>query len=300
MKLQVIVLTYNHQIFIERALRGVQNQKVDFELEVLIADDCSTDETVKIVEEFKKSNSVKIQLFKNESNKGILHNVKFLLQKVTAPYIAILDGDDFWNYSNKLQSQVDFLDSNSEFNGSFHDAAIIHKEMAVEKKLFKGAKTYSQLYKYNEEVHLADMIKRLIIPTSSLVSRVGFINENNLALLENNYSIAWKLTCLSINKSKFYYFNETWSTYVNHLSGFSKKDNLKFHEHHISFLNAIKDKADFKYNKREIYSTLASEQLVIIEREKAPTLRKILGLITYTRYAIISWFYGIKLHIVNH
>jgi len=300
LKLQVIVLTYNHQHYIERALRGVQNQTVDFEIEVLIADDCSTDETTKIVEEFKESNSIRIQLFKNGTNKGILHNVKFLLKKVTSPYIAILDGDDFWSYSNKLQSQVDFLESNSEFNGCFHDAIIIHKEKAVERKLFKGAKTYSQLYKYNEEVHLADMIKRLIIPTSSLVSRVGFINEENLALLENNYSIAWKLTCLSINKSRFYYFNETWSTYVNHLSGFSKKDNLKFHEHHISFLKAVKDKADFKFNKRELYSTLAAEQLVIIERGKMAFFRKILGFITYTKYATISWFYGVKTHLVNH
>lgn len=273
--LQVILLTYNHEKYIERALKGIAKQKVNFDLEVLLLNDFSQDATEEVIDEFKKSSSLKITVFKNHVNLGILESVKFLLNKVTASYIAILDGDDFWNYEHKLQTQFDFLEKNPDYNGCYHDAAIDIESEAAGKVLFKGAKMYSQQYNYKEETHLADLLERLIIPTSSLVSRTTFINEQNLSLLKDNYSIAWKLTCLSINKSKFYYINEVWSNYTNHIKGFSKKNNLNFHNSHLRFLNDVKPYEDFKFNKVELYNSMTSEIKLIIERENLSDLKKI-------------------------
>lgn len=266
MKLSVIVLTYNHEKFIRKTLEGILAQQINFEMKVIVSDDGSTDKTVDIINEVSSTSSLKFITIFNQTNKGVLKNALGIFDKISGDYLAVVDGDDFWNNDKKIQQQVDFLENNPEYSGCFHDAAIISDEVASD-ILFNNATKYSDTHKYNKDVYPADILKRLILPTSSLVLRTDFLKKFDFSILKDNYSIVWKLTCFAILKSKFYYFNQAWSTYHNHKKGISKSNNVGFHKSHIEFLNALTQKEEFRPYLYDIYSSLSNEYRLVIERE---------------------------------
>lgn len=276
MKLSVIVLTYNHARFIKQTLEGILSQKVNFEIEIIIADDGSTDETVEIINDIKLKTSVKIIPIFSGKNKGVLQNALGIFDKISGEYLAVVDGDDFWTFNEKIQRQVSFLDDNKDYSGCFHDTEIISDQNAST-ILFSGAKKYSDIHKYPNEIYPADVVKRLIIPTSSLVLRTTFLKNIDLSVLKDNYSIVWKLTCFAVLKSKFFYFNNVWSTYRNHLKGISKSDNIGFHKSHILFLKSLIKREEFKPHLYDIYISLSNEYRLVLEREpqKNKALKKI-------------------------
>ena len=123
MKVSVLMPTYNHEAYIAQAIESFLAQKTSFEIELLINDDCSTDNTYQIALSYaEKSNNIK--LFKQTVNKGLLENYKFLLEKATGEYLAILESDDYWIDENKLQKQVDYMDSNEDCHLSF--SGVLH------------------------------------------------------------------------------------------------------------------------------------------------------------------------------
>ena len=110
----VCMITYNHQDYIEEAIEGVLMQICDFDYELIIVDDNSTDQTDLIINRILKSYSgnSKINYIRNTSNKGMIKNFLGSLSLGTGKYIAICEGDDFWIDPLKLQSQVEILDNN--------------------------------------------------------------------------------------------------------------------------------------------------------------------------------------------
>lgn len=116
MKVSVLMPTYNHEKYIAQAIESVMAQQVDFEIELLINDDCSTDGTSKIAEEFAKKYPEKIKFFHQKKNLGLMKNYRFLLEKASGKYIAILESDDYWTDVLKLKKQVDFLESNQDYS----------------------------------------------------------------------------------------------------------------------------------------------------------------------------------------
>lgn len=266
MKLSVIVLTYNHEKFIRKTLEGILAQQVNFEMEVIISDDGSTDKTVDIINEIRNKTSIKFITIFNQTNKGVLKNALGIFDKISGDYLAVVDGDDYWNNEEKIQQQVNFLENNPDYSGCFHDAAIISDEEASN-ILFNNSTKYSDTHKYAKEVYPADILKRLILPTSSLVLRTDFLKNIDFSILKDNYSIVWKLTCFAILKSKFFYFDNAWSTYRNHKKGISKSNNVGFHKSHIAFLNTLTKREEFRPHLYDIYSSLSNEYRLVIERE---------------------------------
>jgi glycosyltransferase involved in cell wall biosynthesis len=117
-------VTYNHEKFIRQALNSFFAQKTNFDFEVLIYDDASTDKTGEIIREFelKYPNIIK-SIFQtdNQYSKGVRGlAMKYLLPNAQGDYVALCEGDDFFTDENKLQTQVDFLDKNSEYSMCFH------------------------------------------------------------------------------------------------------------------------------------------------------------------------------------
>jgi|694.fasta_scaffold81805_2 glycosyltransferase involved in cell wall biosynthesis len=276
MKLTVVILTYNHEKFIRQTLEGIRMQETNFKFNIVIADDGSTDETKKEIELFKSTTIIPIQDFYSSSNSGVLKNALGIFNKIEGEYVAFVDGDDYWSSPLKLQQQVDFLDSNSDYSGCFHDTSILSdlKSSAI---LFGNSKKYSEIYKYNNDIYPSDILKRLIIPTSSLVLRSAFLKKLDLLLFKDDYSIIWKLCCLAIVKSKFYYLNEIMSVYRNHAPGISKSNNVKFHNSHALFLQSLTKRIDFKDYLLDIYSALTKEYTLVLERslKKDTQLQKI-------------------------
>lgn len=115
-KVSVTLMTYNHENYIANAIESVVNQKTNFDYEILIGEDCSTDNTSKIVKEYENKYPEKIRAFLNKKNLGTTPNSLRVFSKVKGEYMAILEGDDYWCDENKLQKQVDFLDANPDYS----------------------------------------------------------------------------------------------------------------------------------------------------------------------------------------
>jgi len=118
MKVSVIVPCYKFVEYIEECILSILSQKTNFEFEILIRDDFSNDGSEDIIQKYSDSFS-NIRHFKSIENLGFNKNINFLLSQSTAEYIAYIDGDDYWTDNNKLQTQIDFLDSNLEYSMCF-------------------------------------------------------------------------------------------------------------------------------------------------------------------------------------
>lgn len=121
----VCMITYNHATFIAEAIEGVLMQKTDFPIELIIADDFSTDDTGKIAREYSIKYPDTIRILPRESNLGILPNFIDSLRNCSGEYIAICEGDDYWTDPLKLQKQVDFLEANPDFAISSHRVRVM-------------------------------------------------------------------------------------------------------------------------------------------------------------------------------
>src|SRR5690348_13348495 len=114
MKVTVLVITYNHEPFIRQAIESVMMQVTDFEYEVVIIEDFSTDRTRDIVIEFQEKYRNKIRLVLADKHSNVRTAGPGEILKARGRYIALLDGDDYWTSPHKLQKQVDFLDHHPE------------------------------------------------------------------------------------------------------------------------------------------------------------------------------------------
>jgi glycosyltransferase involved in cell wall biosynthesis len=116
-KVSVIIPNYNYGQYIEQCILSVLVQRVNFPIEILISDDNSSDnsfEIIKRIKSFYENDKFQFKIIKNEQNLGEIKNTKNLLDNSIGQYVAYLDSDDYWISPNKLQDQVNFLDSNPD------------------------------------------------------------------------------------------------------------------------------------------------------------------------------------------
>lgn len=111
----VSMITYNHEKYIAEAIEGVVMQKTDFPFELVIGEDCSTDNTRAICIEYQQKYPDIIRLRLPETNQGMMLNWINNIESGQGKYIALCDGDDYWTDPYKLQKQVDFMEANPGF-----------------------------------------------------------------------------------------------------------------------------------------------------------------------------------------
>jgi glycosyltransferase involved in cell wall biosynthesis len=127
------MVTFNHERYIAKAIEGVLMQECTFDIELIIADDCSPDRTDVIVHKYvkKQTREKSIHYTKHEQNKGAISNFMWALRKCKGKYIALCEGDDYWTDPLKLQKQVDFLEGNPDYSmccGGYISNNVISKE----------------------------------------------------------------------------------------------------------------------------------------------------------------------------
>jgi len=129
----VCMITYGHEQFIKQAIESVFMQQCDFEVELIIANDCSPDNTDNVVTQIIENhpNSNWIRYTRHTSNKGMMPNFVWAMKQANGKYIALCEGDDYWTDPLKLQKQVDFLDANPEYVISYHDAFVVNNESVI-------------------------------------------------------------------------------------------------------------------------------------------------------------------------
>ena len=144
MMVSVCITTYNHEQFIAQALDGVLSQQTNFDYEILLGEDQSSDRTREIAKEYAARHPERIRLFlhdyphdyqRNGGAKNFVHNIK----NARGKYIALLDGDDYWTSPQKLQKQVDLLEAHPECSGCFHNVLMDHEGAPEKNRLFHMA-----------------------------------------------------------------------------------------------------------------------------------------------------------------
>lgn len=142
MKVSIICTNYNKGDWVREAIDSFLNQKTNFDFEIIIIDDASTDHSYEIIQEYQNKFPEKVRTFRNEVNLGITRTWKKVCQEAKGQYIARCDSDDFWTDSLKLQKQVDLLDastdslwSNTEFDMVDLDGNLIQKDAFANKAL---------------------------------------------------------------------------------------------------------------------------------------------------------------------
>lgn len=121
-RVTVLIATYNHEDYIESAVDSVLAQRTTFPFEVLISEDASTDGTRGIVSRYAERFPTKVRLLLSDRNLRSNEVVARGLRAAHGRYIALLDGDDYWIDSGKLQRQADFLDANPDCSAVFDNA----------------------------------------------------------------------------------------------------------------------------------------------------------------------------------
>ena len=129
-KVSILCLAFNQESFIDKCLEGMLIQKTNFNFEILIHDDASTDTTAKIIKRYeKKFPSIIKPIYqkKNQYSQGVKITPTFQLPRVNGDYIALCEGDDYWTDETKLQQQVDFMEKNPDYAVCFHKVNIVYE-----------------------------------------------------------------------------------------------------------------------------------------------------------------------------
>lgn len=142
MLISICIITYNHELYIAQALDSVLMQICNYPIEIVVGEDCSTDKTREICEQYAEKHK-NISVITSQKNVGMIQNFRRTSDACNGKYIAMLEGDDYWTDPYKLQKQVDFLESHPDFVLCFHDKAYLNE----------GEIIRSSTYSYTEDTY---------------------------------------------------------------------------------------------------------------------------------------------------
>ena len=111
----ILCLAFNHEKYIKDTIEGFLMQKTTFPIEIIINEDCSTDDTATIIHEYEKKYPKIIKPIyqkRNVYSQGININAEYMLPLATGKYVALCEGDDYWTDPLKLQKQYEVMEAN--------------------------------------------------------------------------------------------------------------------------------------------------------------------------------------------
>ena len=189
-KISVLMTVHNTSKFLKRAINSVINQTYK-NIELIVVDDCSTDNSTKIIKKIKNN---KIKKFFFNKNKGRIEALNFALKKSTGEYVAILDSDDFSN-KNRLALQTKILndDENLMLVGSM--TKIVNN---IKKKIYVYPSKEEAL-NFHEIIH-----HKNIFPFSTVIFKKKIIKDIGNFSKNIKYSIDFEFILRVKKKYKIY------------------------------------------------------------------------------------------------
>lgn len=211
--ISVLMITYNHERFIETAVNSVLSQQTDYPFELVIGEDHSPDATGKKVDQLAAAFPDIIKVVRAESNIGVAANFCRTFRACSGKYMAILDGDDFWTDPLKLQKQVSFMEANPDYGFVHGDVNHYYEDSGKTEPCVNKARG----------VHVPDsnlfpeLIKPqpLFIKTATVCFRKELASAFDLGLAEREN---WPLIDMPLwmditQQTKAHYFDEVFATY---------------------------------------------------------------------------------------
>ncbi len=207
------IITYNHAPYIGQAVESVLQQQHNYPVEIIVADDRSTDGTTAILEDYQQRYPSLIRLIVQEQNQGASKNFMQLLYAAKGKYIAYLEGDDYWSDAGKLKKQIAFLEQNPDFAICFSNVLETFSDDPADPRnhLHEGPGSKSI-------TTLNDLLYGNYIQTSSVVFRnrlFEYFPSWYGPLMPGD----WPLHILNAQFGKIFYDKECMSVHRNHSDG---------------------------------------------------------------------------------
>jgi len=203
-KVSVIMSVYNSEQTLVNSIESIINQTYS-NLEILICDDCSTDDSLKILETYE-SQDKRIQIIKNKENIGLTKSLNKLINKATGKYIARQDADDV-SLEYRIETQISVLKKSKSkiavsralvknsnklipyFSYIFPYTLVfkiknpfIHGTLIIEKSLLNEIGNYDELFYYAQDYKLYQTIIDKRIKIKKLYKPLYILNtENNIS-----------------------------------------------------------------------------------------------------------------------
>lgn len=257
-KVSVIITCYNQQGYIKKAIDSVLMQDADFGVEIIISDDCSTDETPRIIKDYREKYPDKITLVLRDKNVGISKNWLDALCMAKGEYVTTLEGDDYWTDPYKLKKQAGFLDKNPDYYGVTHRRDIVDDTGKVY-NFFTA-----DMFPKNNVINFDNYSKGVIFAYNSCMHRnfFGTLTDKEYSLVTHNRSIAdFTLCMLVLERGPVHRLADVMSVY--RIAGDTKKQQSytstkgvvdKFYDMK-DVLKACEDYGFDKFNTRQAYAS---------------------------------------------
>ncbi len=207
--LTIIVPVYNHEQYLLKALKSIEMQDIECSYEVIIGEDCSTDRSKEILQKYQENAPKNYYFIYRDTNLGMLNNISDLFYKSKGKYIIVLEGDDYWLYKNKINEQINFLESNIKYSGCAHSVMVVDSDGKESKE------SYIQ-EKGNGIYNIKDYLNGLLPgQTASFMYRNYFTEKKLFRYLENNklYPLDRFIAFVVSSKGEIYCTNAKWSAY---------------------------------------------------------------------------------------
>lgn len=287
----VLMPTYNHEKYVRQAIDSVLSQEIDFNIEIIVADDASTDKTQQILyDEYKE----KVKLVLRKKNLGGTKNMYDLLRKAKGKYVILLEGDDYWINEKVLKHMVEFLETNKTYVGVAGKLKVVNEQgrflreilgnkkrdrkISLEdylagqplqfrsvlwKNIFKGmGKELRVLYKANDM--LGDFTLNL------------FVLENGTVYISDEIIAAYRFV---VKKGKFNYN--------------SKRSSYDIYEDHIKIIRYLEKNHIPHHNYKKLYYIRTDVFINLLIRGKNfICIKKVLRLIGIKKFLASILFYN--------
>lgn len=191
----VVVITYNHQDYISECIDNIINQVVNFPIEIILADDASTDCTRDICVSYQKKYPGLIKLILNENNIGLIRNYLNVLSHCRGKYIAQIAGDDYWCDVNKLSIQKSYLDCNTEVGLVYTDTYRLSNGFFQKDFVSKNIKSFE-----DHLIHAGYLAPNTWMYRTEY-SPLKFLSDDNAHYVDESY--AYLLDIFKISKVSF-------------------------------------------------------------------------------------------------
>ena len=217
MLISVVIPVFNAQEYIENTVDSVINQEYK-NWELIIIDDCSTDDSLSIVETKYKSNK-KIEIIKLERNSGGPAKPRNIgIKNSNGDFIAFLDQDDIWD-NDKLRICCNSICDNVDF--IYHDMRVVAENDYSVKQKILSSRQLEQPVLIDLLINDNAILNSSVMVRRSLLVKIGDINESKKMIASEDYNTWLRIAKITDN---FLYIPKVLGSFFVHSSGASNKD----------------------------------------------------------------------------